>query len=158
MDDQAGPTFAQRFFRFIRRFFFWICLAAALLLIALAFALGRWSVYSAHPELLGAEQASQILANVGKLIQLPASETPTMATINDAASAKKAQPFLANAENGDILIVYQNAAEALLYRPSTDKLIAVGPVDSGAGAPQVQAPAPAPAATSTNDKATSAKK
>jgi len=53
-----------------------------------------------------------------------------MAIINDAASAKKEQPFLKNAANGDVLIVYPNAGEALMYRPSSNKLIAVGPVDN----------------------------
>ena len=43
---------------------------------------------------------------MGQLIQLTA-ETPT---INDAASAKKEQPFLVNAANGDVLIVYPKTA------------------------------------------------
>ena len=98
--------------------------------------IGRASVYSAHPELSGNEQATAILSKVSKLIQLPSNETPTMATITDAAAAKKAQPFLANAQNGDVLIVYTSAQEALLYRPSSNVLITVGPVDTQ-GAAQV---------------------
>ncbi len=130
MDEQVKPTFVRRIFRFIRRFFFLIPIVVLLVLLALAFEVGRWSVYGAHPELSQTEQANTVLAKVGKLIQLP-NEQPTMAAINDAANAKKGQPFLTGAANGDILIVYPNAAEALLYRPSTNQLIAVGPVDSG---------------------------
>jgi hypothetical protein len=131
----------------------------ALIILAGAFELGRYSVYAGHPELAQAEQANAIIARVGKLIQLPTGETPTMATISDAASAKAGQPFLANAANGDVLIVYQNAGVALLYRPSSDKLIAVGPIDTS---PQTQSEAQAetpiaPVATSTDDATTTSK-
>lgn len=147
----------QNIFTFIRRFFFPLIIIAALIILAGTFELGRYTVYRANPELSGQEQANVMLAKVGALIQLPAGETPTMATINDAVSAKKAQPFLENAENGDVLIVYQNAAEALLYRPSSDKLIAVGPVNNSSGQQQISAPAPELITdTSTND-ATSTK-
>lgn len=144
----------QKIFIFIRhfisRFFLWILIVLALALLALAFEGGRYTVYRAHPELSGVEQANEVLKKVGSLIQLPSGETPTMATINDAVSAKKAQPFLVNALNGDILIVYQNAAEAILYRPSSNKLIAVGPVNN-AGAQEVALPE---SASSINDATT----
>lgn len=152
MDDQSALTLRLRLFRFFRRFFLWIIIGAVLILLAISFELGRASVYNENPGLAGQEQANQILANVSKLIQLPANEMPTMATINDAASAKKAQPFLINAENGDVLIVYAKAAEAILYRPGTNKLIAVGPVDnSAASSPAIQNQAPLPVATSTEN-------
>ncbi|MHB1163490.1 MAG: hypothetical protein ACYCZZ_03150 [Minisyncoccota bacterium] len=152
MDDQPTITLYVRLLRFFRRFFLWIILAVVFILLAISFELGRASVYSAHPEFSGQEQASKILANVGKLIQLPANETPSMAAINDAVNAKKGQPFLINAENGDVLIIYAKAAEALLYRPSTDKLIAVGPVDNSAASAQAgQNIAPLPVATSTEN-------
>ena len=130
--DEPKRTFIQNALRFLRGYLLWVCIVAALVLLVLVFEAGRWTVYRAHPDLSQAEQANAILKNVGDLIQLPTGETPTMATINDAASAKKAQPFLTNAQNGDVLIVYPDAAEALLYRPSTNKLIAVGPVDNSA--------------------------
>ncbi len=114
-------------FSFTRRFFWPILIFVVLILLCIAYGAGRASVYQANPGLAQAEQANSILAHVGKFMQLP-SETPTMATIKDAASAKAAQPFLVNAENGDVLIVFQQAAEAILYRPSTDKIISVGPV------------------------------
>lgn len=115
-------------FTFIRRFWLAILLLVILALVAGAFFFGRHSVYQAHPELSGAEQATAVLAKVAKLIELPQGEMPQMATIEDAESVKTLQPFLVNAQNGDILIVYATAQTALLYRPSTNKLIAVGPV------------------------------
>ena len=50
------------------------------------------------------------------------------AIINDATLVKKTHPFFVNADNGDVLIVYQSAGEAILYRPSTDKLVSVGSI------------------------------
>lgn len=113
---------------FLRRFWFALIIVIVLALIAGAFFFGRYSVYQANPELTSAEQAVAILEKVGKLIELPQGEQPQMATIEDAESVKSVQPFLANAQNGDILLVYSAAQIALLYRPSENKLIAVGPV------------------------------
>lgn len=155
--DEPKRTFIQNALRFLRGYLLWVCIVAALVLLVLVFEAGRWTVYRAHPDLSQAEQANAILKNVGDLIQLPTGETPTMATINDAASAKKAQPFLTNAQNGDVLIVYPDAAEALLYRPSTNKLIAVGPVDNSAPSTSaIKTPVAAPEAAST-DNASSTK-
>lgn len=151
MTDQPKVTFLHRTLSFFRRFFLLTSIIIVLAVLGFVFEVGRWSVYRVHPELTSTEQANAFLSKIGALIQLPMGETPTMATINDAISAKKAQPFLVNAANGDVLIVYQNAAEAFLYRPSTDKLIAVGPVDTGAGSQplsQVQT-SPKTVATST---------
>lgn len=114
---------------------------------------GRASMYRAYPELSGAGQGTAILAEVGKLIELPSNETPTIATIKDAASAKQGQPFLAPAENGDVLIVYPNAREAILYRPSSNKIIVVGPVHTTAP----PAPSFGPSATSSTYVATTTK-
>ena len=121
-------TLFQRLFRFIRRFFIWFFLIIIILWSYGFYELGRYVVYQENPGLAGQQQADAILQKVGRLIELPANETPTMVTVTDAASVKQTQPFLANAENGDVLIIYANARTAILYRPSEDKLIAVGPV------------------------------
>lgn len=151
-------TMTASLLSFFRRHFFWLLILAAVLILVGVYELGRASVYRAHPELSSAEQATALLSKVGELIQLP-KEQPTMATIDDAASAKKAQPFLVNAENGDILIVYQNAQQAIVYRPSTNKLIAVGPVNNSV--PQKVSPTaelvPATETASSTENATTTK-
>lgn len=156
MDDLATtPNIYIATANFFRRHALISVIIAVMLLFVGSYELGRTSVYRAYPELIGVERANAILAKIGKLIQLPAGETPTMATINDAANAKKTQPFLSSAENGDILIVYANAQEAILYRPSTDKLISVGPVNSAAPpqvSPSLTDTSPTHAATSTTKK------
>ena len=132
MDDFTKPNTHPLPVDFFRRHYLPLIIVAALLLVLGAYEFGRSSVYREYPQLVGIEQANAIIAKVGELIQLPTGETPTMATITDAACVKKTQPFLASAENGDVLIVYANAGEAILYRSSTNKLISVGPVNSAA--------------------------
>ena len=121
-------TLFQRLFRFIRHFFIWFFLIIVILWSYGFYELGRYVVYQENPGLAGQQQADAILQKVGRLIELPANETPTMVTITNAASVKQTQPFLANAENGDVLIIYTTDHTAILYRPSQNKLIAVGPV------------------------------
>jgi len=151
MDEPIGAI-THRSPRFLGRYFLWLAIVVVIIWTAAFFELGRDTVYWDNPSLQGQEQAAEILHRVGQIIQLPTGETPTMAAINNAAVAKQNQPFLANAENGDVLIVYSNAGEALLYRPSTDKLIAVGPVDTPNPAQsQAETPISQPVAASTTD-------
>lgn len=160
MESEHVPTPPRRrVLRRVRRYW----LVIALLVVALwsygFFALGQHAVYANNPQLSQATEATRILTKVGALIQLPPGETPSMATITDAASAKKVQPFLVNAQNGDVLIVYSQAGEALLYRPSTDKLVAVGPVNQGSKASAtVPTASVAPTATTTHASTTTSRK
>lgn len=73
-------------------------------------------------------QVNDLLAKVGKLVILPTGETPVVATINDAAALIKEQVFYKGAKNGDVVIVYQKAAKAIVYSPSRNIIVNVGPV------------------------------
>lgn len=66
-------------------------------------------------------EASKLVARISKTVDLP-SGTPTLATVKDA-SKLKGQAFFANAKNGDKVLIYQDYNRALLYRPSTNKVI-----------------------------------
>jgi hypothetical protein len=70
---------------------------------------------------------------------LPANETPSLATVTNKEALSKTQLFFASAENGDKLLIYAKAMKAILYRPSTDKIIEVEPIvlNNGAGAQPV---------------------
>jgi uncharacterized protein HemX len=80
-------------------------------------------------------EATELNNEVGKLIQLPTDEVPTVATVIDAAKVKS-QAFFANAQNGDKLLLYSKSGKAILYRPSTKKIIEVAPINLGNSQPQ----------------------
>ncbi len=86
---------------------------------------------SANSQQAAQDQNQQLINAVGKLTPLPANETPTIATVTDITKLKD-QPFFANAKNGDKVLIYTQAKEAYLYRPSTNKLINIAPVNLGA--------------------------
>ncbi len=89
------------------------------------------SVVEGDPNTEQAQAEMQALvAEIGKLIELPKGENPTVATITDPAKLKD-QPFFANAKNGDKVLIYPNARKAFLYDPSTKKLIEVAPLILG---------------------------
>jgi len=86
------------------------------------------------------KQAKDIIGAVGKLIELP-SDTPKIATVTDAEALKKNQPFFDNSQNGDKILIFQK--EVILYRPSADKIINVGPVINSPPQTATQPPSPA---------------
>ena len=69
----------------------------------------------------------EVAAKVGQLMELPADETPTVATIRDAEKLKD-HPFLAKGQVGDQLLIYTGAKVVVMYRPSSNKIVAVGTV------------------------------
>jgi hypothetical protein len=73
-------------------------------------------------------QVKEIVAKVGKIIILPTGEEPVVATINDATSLVKEQPFYKGAKNGDVVLVYQKAAKAIVYSPERNVIVNVGPI------------------------------
>ena len=80
-----------------------------------------------------AQQITDLTKQIGASFQLPAGETPTLATVSDASKVRS-QAFFKDAQNGDKVLLYSKAGEAILYRPSTKKIISVAPVNLGGGA------------------------
>ena len=72
-------------------------------------------------------QATQLKEKVSKLISVPADETPVVATVTDKEKLKD-QPFFADAENGDYILMFPSAKKAYIYREKETKLINVGPI------------------------------
>lgn len=87
----------------------------------------------ANPAQFATDETKNLVAMVSKLMNLPAEETPTVATVNDKEKLKD-QPFFAKSENGDKVLIYTNAKKAILYRPSINKIIDVAPVNIGPAA------------------------
>jgi len=109
----------------------WIIIGA-LAVIALTAGFGTYYFYTKYqtlkknPDLITKEETQVLTERVGKAMQLP-DETPTVATVMDKDKVKD-QPFFTNAQNGDKVLLFVNAKKAILYRPSTDKIIEVAPI------------------------------
>ena len=84
------------------------------------------------------KEATDLVAEVGKLILLPAGEEPTIATVSDPEKLRD-QPFFAQAKTGDKVLLYTNAKKAYLYDPVAHKILEVAPVNVG-GAPPTAEP------------------
>lgn len=133
----------------------------ALLLIAvIALALFAWNLsasnknlktqvasLNANPQVAVQKQTSALIAQVSKLINLPSGETPTIAAVTDAAQAKKQSAFFNSAENGDKVLMYVKAGEAILYRPTTNKIILVAPLTFTSNGSTAATPAATPTPT-----------
>jgi hypothetical protein len=90
---------------------------------------------ASNPTITAQQQQQQLIDKIGKITVLPSGEAPTLATVTDVTKLKD-QPFFANAQNGDKVLIYTQAKQAFLYRPSTNKLINIAPVNLGSGQPQ----------------------
>lgn len=73
------------------------------------------------------EEIKALVEKVGKLIELPTDEEPTVATVTDLEKLKD-QPFFARAKIGDKVLIYNNAKKAILYDPIADRVIEIGPL------------------------------
>lgn len=75
------------------------------------------------------------VAEVSKLMELPEGEEPTVATVSDINKLKE-QPFFQKAKNGDKVLIYSNAKEAILYDPQLQKIVTVAPINIGSESAQ----------------------
>lgn len=82
-----------------------------------------------NPEEAAKVETQALLDKVGKLMELPSGE-PTIATVLDKDKLQD-QPFFAKAENGDKVLIFAESQTAVLYRPSTNKIIGFAPVSIG---------------------------
>lgn len=82
------------------------------------------------PDTANQQVIDAVVKKVGKLILLPAGEKPTLASVSDVNKVKD-QPFFAQAQNGDKVLVYTQARKAILYRPSQNLIIEVAPLNVG---------------------------
>lgn len=88
---------------------------------------GKYSAIKANPNLEAQKETEALVFAVGKLMELPTDETPTIATVSYKEKLNN-QPFFKMAANGDKLLAYNTAMLAILYRPSTNKIINMAPI------------------------------
>ena len=79
-----------------------------------------------NPQVVSQEEVQFVVSELGKFMELP-DGTPSLATIQDKEKLKD-QNFFRKAENGDKVLIYADAKQAILYRPSAKKIIEVAPL------------------------------
>ena len=72
-------------------------------------------------------QSADIADSVGKIVQVDPSISPRIQVINSLAPFT-GQQFFQSAQVGDAIVFYPN--QAVLYRPSTGKIITMGTIDA----------------------------
>lgn len=100
-----------------------------------------------NPAVAGQFELKDTVEKVGRLVELPVDEEPTLATVSDVTKLKN-QPFFIKARNGDKVLIYQKAKKAILYRPSTNKIVEYGPISLGSAEQTSASPSAAVTPTS----------
>ena len=72
----------------------------------------------------------KLVEEIGKIIDLPKDETPLFRNVVDPQKLKD-EPFFANAQVDDKVLIYSNAKKAYLYRPSEKKMINFASINIG---------------------------
>jgi len=103
---------------------------AVIAIIAAVYFYIQYSNIKTNPQQVSQQEATDLVARVGKLILLPTDEVPTIATVTDPQPLKN-QPFFANAQKGDRVLIYTGAKKAILYNPTENKIVEVAPVNIG---------------------------
>lgn len=91
-----------------------------------------------NPTEAAKEESKNLVHKVGKFIELPQEEV-TIATIIDENMLKD-QAFFTKAKKGDKVLIYTAARKAILYRPVTNKVIEVAPINIGEGTETASSP------------------
>lgn len=79
-----------------------------------------------NPNLAEQREIESIVKKLGKLMELPLGETPTVATVTDPEKLKD-QAFFLNSKVGDKVVVYEKSQKVILFRPNENKIIEVSP-------------------------------
>ena len=82
------------------------------------------------PTALQKIEVKDVTDKISKLMELPKDEEPQVATVLDKEKLKD-QAFFVNAEKDDKVVIYTKANMAILYRPSTNKIINVAALNLG---------------------------
>jgi hypothetical protein len=107
-----------------RKIFFWITLLIALGGIISTVSLWNKVKNLENPTIATEKEIKQLVIDVGKFLVLPTDETPTLATVSDPEKLRD-QPFFVNAMAGDKVLIYATSRKAILWRPSTSKIVEI---------------------------------
>jgi hypothetical protein len=74
------------------------------------------------------KEKSEILAKLSKLMVLPEGE-PVLFKVSNEETMRKQQAFFKDTKNDDVLLVFQKSSKAIIYRPSENMIVNVGPIN-----------------------------
>jgi len=97
-----------------------------LLVTVIATGLGLFIWQSHRAPTTGEAALKAVKSKISKHYVLPADEVPALATVTD--TSKLSTPFFKGTKNGDQVLIYQKNHVAIIYRPSIDRIVSVGPV------------------------------
>lgn len=100
-------------------------LAAAILAV---YFYRQYEMILRDPGIVTRQEAKNLTQSISSFMELPKNEEPSVATITDKTKLTN-QRFFAKSENGDKLILYTKAGLAILYRPSTGKVVVSSPIN-----------------------------
>jgi len=92
------------------------------------------------PEQKAAKELAAATAAVGKLMILPDGDQPILATVTDAKTLIAQQAFFAGSINGDQLLLFPKSMKAVIWSPSRQLIVNVGPIQQTSAA--IAPPAP----------------
>lgn len=96
---------------------------AALIIIVVGGGYGVYNyLYQNDPRIIYQKKLKSLTQIVSTQMTLPTDETPVTATVTDASKLPD-ELFFKHAEDGDKIIMYKKHKLAVLYRPSTGKVI-----------------------------------
>lgn len=96
------------------------------IVILAALCVGAWFIWRAYSKSQNLDSVGVVVARVNRHFILPTDEQPALATVTDVS--KLTTPFLKKSADGDKVLIYQKNRIAVIYRPSIDRVVAVGPV------------------------------
>ena len=122
---------------------FYTLFAIAIVIISAIYLTTSYQIYRSDPNIAIEKETRSLTLRIGRFMELPKDEQPSLATVTDKAKLK-GQEFFSHAQNGDKLLVYAKAKKAILYRPSIEKIIDVTNLTSGSQNTCGQTPQPNP--------------
>jgi hypothetical protein len=104
--------------------FYWAVLIGIGLVVGLLVVI----IIITRPHQTGSSEEAKVQAEVAKLVILPTDETPALATVTDP-SKLKSNRLLSQTKTGDKILIYAKWGQAVVYRPSQNKIVDIGPVN-----------------------------
>ncbi|MCX8009199.1 MAG: hypothetical protein N3A54_05900 [Patescibacteria group bacterium] len=107
-----------------------ICFVIGGLFVSTVYFYQEYQKVKKNPDLIIKQEMKVITDSIQRFMNLPTDEEPTLATVTDKEKLS-GQEFFKNAQNGDKVLLYAKAKKAILYRPSTGRVVEFAPLILG---------------------------